>query len=148
MRRVLLIVLVLGLSVSSAFAQATGQINGVVADNSGGVVPGVTVTAVESGTGVSRETVTAANGRYQFVSMRPTTYEIRAELAGFRTVRQTDVQLAANQNLTLNITLELGELSETVTVAGEAASVDISSATIAEVVDSKRIVELDRKRVG
>jgi hypothetical protein len=142
MRRVLLTVLVLGLSVSSAFAQATGQITGVVADNSGGVVPGVTVTAVESGTGVSRETVTAANGRYSFVSLRPTTYEIRAELAGFRTVRQTDVVLAANQNLTLNITLELGELSETVTVAGEAASVDISSSTIAEVVDSKRIVEL------
>lgn len=63
MRRVLLTVLVLGLFVSSAFAQATGQINGVVADNSGGVVPGVTVTAVEAGTGVSRETVTAANGR-------------------------------------------------------------------------------------
>ena len=142
MRRVLLIVLALALSASSAFAQATGQISGVVADNSGGVVPGVTVTAAESGTGVTRETVTGANGRYSFVSLRPTTYEIRAELAGFRTVRQTDVVLAANQNLTLNITLELGELSETVTVAGEAASVDISSSTIAEVVDSKRIVEL------
>ncbi len=142
MRRVFLTVFLLGFFVSSAFAQGTGQINGAVADNSGGVVPGVTVTAVEAGTGVSRETVTGANGRYQFAAMRPTTYEIRAELAGFRTVRQTDVVLAANQNLTLNITLELGDLSETVTVAGEAASVDISSATIAEVVDSKRIVEL------
>jgi hypothetical protein len=142
MRRVLLTIWVLGLCVSSAFAQATGQINGVVADNSGGVVPGVTVIAVEAGTGVSRETVTGANGRYQFSAMRPTNYEIRAELTGFRTARQTNVQLAANQNLTLNITLELGELSETVTVAGEAASVDISSSTISEVVDSKRIVEL------
>ena len=66
MRRVLFIFLVLGLSVSSAFAQATGQINGVVSDNSGGVVPGVTVFAVESGTGISRDTVTAANGRYSF----------------------------------------------------------------------------------
>ena len=94
MRRVLFIFLVLGLSVSSAFAQATGQINGVVADNSGGVVPGVTVFAVESGTGISRDTVTAANGRYSFVSLRPTTYEIRAELAGFRTVRQTDGRAA------------------------------------------------------
>ena len=129
MRRIVLTCLVLGLFVSNAYAQATGQINGVVADNSGGVVPGVTVFAVESGTGISRDTVTGANGRYSFLSLRPTTYEIRAELAGFRTVRQTDVALAANQNLTLNITLELGELSETVTVAGEAASVDISSAT-------------------
>jgi hypothetical protein len=142
MRRVLLTVLVLGLSVSSAFAQATGQINGVVADNSGGVVPGVTVFAVESGTGISRDTVSGANGRYSFLSLRPTTYEIRAELAGFRTVRQTAVVLQANQNLTLNITLELGELSETVTVAGEASTVDITQSTLSEVVDSKRIVEL------
>src|SRR5215207_9866454 len=142
MRRVLLIVLVLGLSVSSAFAQATGQINGVVSDNSGGVIPGVTVFAVESGTGISRDTVTGANGRYSFLSLRPTTYEIRAELAGVRTVRQTAVVLQANQNLTLNITLELGELSETVTVAGQASTVDITQSTLSEVVDSKRIVEL------
>jgi hypothetical protein len=135
-------VLVLGLFVSSAYAQGTGQINGVVSDNTGGVVPGVTVTAVEGGTGIARDTVTGANGRYQFAAMRPTTYEIRAELTGFRTVRQTDVVLAANQNLTLNITLELGDLSETVTVAGEAATVDVTTATISEVVDSKRIVEL------
>ena len=142
MRRIVLTFLVLGLFVSNAYAQATGQINGVVADNSGGVVPGVTVFAVESGTGISRDTVTGANGRYSFLSLRPTTYEIRAELAGFRTVRQTDVVLQANQNLTLNITLELGELSETVTVAGEASTVDITQSTISEVVDSKRIVEL------
>ena len=69
MRRVLFLFLVLGLSVSSAFAQATGQINGVVSDNSGGVVPGVTVFAVESGTGISRDTVTGASGRYSFVSL-------------------------------------------------------------------------------
>jgi hypothetical protein len=142
MRRVVLIILLLGFSVTSAFAQATGQINGVVADNSGGVVPGVTVTAVEASTGIARDTVTGANGRYSFPSLRPTSYEIRAELTGFRTVRQTDVVLAANQNLTLNITLELGDLSETVTVAGDAATVDVTTATIAEVVDSKRIVEL------
>jgi len=142
MRRAILTILILGLCASSAFAQATGQIGGAVSDNTGGVVPGVTVTAVESGTGISRDTVTGANGRYQFTSMRPTTYEIRAELTGFRTVRQTDVVLQANQNLTLNITLELGDLSETVTVAGETATVDVTTATIAEVVDSKRIVEL------
>ena len=74
--------------------------------------------------------------------MRPTTYEIRAELAGFKTVRRTDITLQANQNLTVNITLELGDLAETITVAGEAATVDISSATISEVVDHARIVEL------
>jgi hypothetical protein len=142
MRRAVFTVLVLTLFASSAFAQEAGQINGVVTDSSGGVIPGATVTAVESGTGISRDTVTGANGRYSFPAMRPTTYEIRAELAGFRTVRRTDVLLQANQNLTLNITLELGDLSETITVAGEAATVDVTQGTIAEVVDSKRIVEL------
>ena len=127
--------------VSPAFAQQ-GQINGVVTDSSGGVVPGVTVTAVEAQTGLSRETVTGANGRYNFPSMRPTVYEITAALTGFRTVKRTGVELQANQALTVNVTLELGELSETVLVAGNAAQVDITTATISEVVDHARIVEL------
>ena len=142
MRRAVLTVVVLGLLAGTAFAQGAGQITGVVADNSGGVIPGVTVVAVESETGIARETVSGANGRYTFPSLRPTTYEMRAELPGFRAVRQTGVVLQANQNLTLNITLELGELSETVTVAGEAATVDVTTSTLSEVVDSKRIVEL------
>ena len=129
------------LTPDAALAQQ-GQINGVVADSSGGVLPGVTVTAVESQTGVSRDTVTGANGRYSFVSMRPTQYEVRAQLTGFKSVQRTGITLQADQNLTVNITLELGELAETITVAGEAAQVDITSATIAEVVDHARIVEL------
>jgi hypothetical protein len=132
---------VIGLSAGTASAQQ-GQINGVISDSSGGVIPGATVTAIESGTGITRDTVTGANGRYQFPSMRPTTYDIRAELTGFKSVQRTGLTLQANQNLTVNVTLELGELSETVTVAGEAAQVDVSSATIAEVVDHARIVEL------
>ena len=106
------------------------------------MIPGATVSAVESATGIKTDTITGANGRYSFPSIRPTTYEIRAELAGFKTVRRTGITLQANQNLTVNITLELGELAETITVAGEAATVDISSATISEVVDHARIVEL------
>jgi hypothetical protein len=141
MRAPCLVVCLTWLLAGTAFAQQ-GQINGVIVDSSGGVIPGVTVTAVESGTGITRDTVSGANGRYQFPSLRPTGYDVKAELTGFRTVQRTGVVLQADQNLTVNITLELGELSETVTVAGEAAQVDISSATIAEVVDHARIVEL------
>jgi hypothetical protein len=132
----------MGILHDSALAQSTGQINGALTDTSGGVIPGATVAAIESATGLRTDTVTGANGRYSFPSLRPTTYEIRAELTGFKTVRRTDVTLQANQNLTVNITLELGDLAETITVAGEAATVDISSATISEVVDHARIVEL------
>ncbi len=105
-------------------------------------MPGATVTAVEEQTGLSRDTVSGANGLFTFPSLRPASYEIRAVLTGFRTVRRTGIDLAANQNLTVNVTLELGELSETISVAGEAANVDITTATLSEVVDHARIVEL------
>jgi hypothetical protein len=127
---------------SPAFAQQQGQINGVITDSSGAVVPGVAVTAVEQQTGLARETISGANGLFVFPALRPTIYEIRAVLAGFRTIRRTGIELLANQNLTVNVTLELGELSETVSVAGDAANVDITTATISEVVDHARIVEL------
>ena len=98
------------LGASPALAQQ-GQINGVITDSSGGVVPGATVTAVEQATGLSRETLTGANGLYTFLSLRPTTYEVRAALTGFRSVRRTGIELLANQNLSVNLTLELGELN-------------------------------------
>jgi hypothetical protein len=139
--RLIVVVSFIVLTADAALAQQ-GQINGVVTDSSGGVLPGVTVTAVESQTGVTRDTVSGASGRYSFVSMRPAQYEVRAQLTGFKSVQRTGITLQADQNLTVNMTLELGELSETITVAGEAAQVDITSATIAEVVDHARIVEL------
>jgi hypothetical protein len=132
----------LALLVASPGLAQTGQINGLVTDNTGGVVPGATVKAVETATGISRDTVTGADGRYNFTSLRPATYDITAELTGFRTSQRKGVLLQANQNVTANFALELGSLAETVTVSGEAATVDVTSATISEVVDSKRIVEL------
>jgi hypothetical protein len=141
MRLLLLAAAILVVLSSPAFAQQ-GQINGVITDSSGGVVPGVTVTAVEQQTGLSRDTISGANGRYVFTSLRPTIYEIRAALTGFRTIRRTGIELSAYQNVTVNVALELGELSETVSVAGNAAPVDVTSATISEVVDHARIVEL------
>ena len=140
-RRILATVFLALLVASPALAQ-TGQINGVVTDNTGGVVPGVSVKAVEVATGLARDTVSGADGRYSFTSMRPTTYDISAELSGFRTSQRKGVLLQANQNVTLNLSLELGDLSETVTVSGEAAAVDVTSATLSEVVDGQRIVEL------
>ncbi|MBI1872617.1 MAG: TonB-dependent receptor [Acidobacteria bacterium] len=134
--------LFLALLVASPALAQTGQINGAITDNSGAVVPGATVKAVEAATGLSRDTVTGVDGRYIFTSLRPTTYDITAELPGFRTSQRKGVLLQANQNLTVNFELELGTLAETVTVSGESPTVDVTSATLSEVVDSKRIVEL------
>src|SRR5229473_2618048 len=101
MRRIAAPLLVALLAASPALAQS-GQINGVITDNTGGVVPGVTVKAVEVATGLSRDAVTDANGRYIFTSLRPTTFDISAELSGFRSSQRKGVLLQANENLTVN----------------------------------------------
>jgi Carboxypeptidase regulatory-like domain len=142
MIRSTLAALFLALLVAVPALAQTGQINGVITDDSGAVVPGATVKAVEVATGLPRSTVTGADGRYTFTSLRPTTYDITAELTGFRTSQRKGVRLQANENLTVNFAIELGALAETVTVAGESPTVDVTSSVLSEVVDSRRIVEL------
>ena len=105
-------------------------------------MPGVTVTATEQQTGLSTDTVSGANGRYTFPSLRPAVYEIRAALTGFRTIRRTGLELSAYQNLTVNVTLELGELSETISVAGNAATWTSRARLSARSSTTTRIVEL------
>src|SRR5580765_3674521 len=140
-RRIVLALCLTGPLSSPALAQ-TGQINGVVTDNTGAVVPGVTVKAQEVATGLSRDTVSGVDGRYTFTSLRPTTYDITAELQGFRTSQRKGLLLQANENLTVNFAIEVGSLSETLTVTGESPTVDVTSSVLSEVVDQKRIVEL------
>ena len=143
MRRQLL--LTVGLTVlfaTQAFGQQAGQIVGSVTDSSGAVVPGATVKALEVNTGFVRTTITGSEGQYVLTSLRPTQYEVIAESPGFRTFHRSKVELLANQSLTLNITLEVGAVTETVTVAGAAVQVDTSTSTLGEVVDQARIVDL------
>ena len=102
-------ILLVLLAASPALAQ-TGQINGVITDNSGAIVPGATVKAVETATGLARDTVAGSDGRYNFTSLRPTSYDITAELSGFRTSQRKGVLLQANQNLTVNFAIEICSL--------------------------------------
>ena len=121
----LCLALALTLVAASPAAAQTGQINGVVTDNTGGVVPGALIKALEVATGLARETVSGADGRYTFTSLRPTTYDVSVELSGFRPAQRKGVLLQANQNLTMNFSVELGTLAETVTVSGESPLVDV-----------------------
>ena len=119
-----------------------GQIVGTVKDPSGAVIPNVTVTATEAQTNFARTAVSNASGEYQLGSLRPTTYTVSAEASGFKKVTESDVRLEANQSLSLNLTLELGQITESVNVEANAVQVDTSTSTIREVVDQSRIVEL------
>jgi hypothetical protein len=142
LRRILFTGLLLSLLPASALAQQAGQIVGSITDGKGEAVPGATVKAIEAGTSFARTASTDSAGRYVLPGLRPTQYEIVVEAKGFRGFRRTGVELLANQSLTANVTLEVGTLSETVNVVGGVAQVDTTTATLSEVVDRSRIVEL------
>src|SRR5215510_498421 len=126
----------------SAWAQATAQLNGRVADESGAGLPGVTVTATQTDTAFTRTVVTDVTGAWTMPNMPIGPYRLEATLAGFRTYVQTGIVLQVSANPVINTTLALGNIEETITVAGETPLVDVRSAGISEVVEQERIVEL------
>ena len=125
-----------------AWAQATAQINGTVRDDSGGVLPGVDVTVTQTDTGLTRSTVTDTEGAYVLTNLPLGPYRLDVMLAGFRPYQQTGIVLQVGSAPTINVTLGLGELTETVSVEAAAPLVDTQRAGIGEVIENERIVEL------
>jgi hypothetical protein len=118
-----------GLVFAPVVAWAQSSITGVVHDSSGGVLPGVTV---EAGSPALieqvRSVVTDAQGLYRIVDLRPGPYTVTFTLPGFTTVRRTGIELRAEFTATVDIELQVGTVSETITVSGEAPLVDTRSA--------------------
>jgi hypothetical protein len=134
---------ILLLSASVASAQlSTAQVSGRVTDESGAVLPGVTVTMVQTDTGLTRETVTDADGAYVLPNLPTGPYRLEVALAGFRTYQQTGIVLTVNASPVINASLAVGAVEETVSVEAAAPLVDVQSAGIGEVVGNERIVEL------
>src|SRR5918999_3542832 len=127
---------------TSAWAQATAQINGTVADTSGGVLPGATVTAIQTDTGFRRSVVTDADGSYTLPNLPIGPYRLEVALSGFRSFQQTGIVLQVNANPVINVTLPLGELTETVSVEASAPLVETRNMSIGEVIENERIEEL------
>ena len=125
-----------------AWAQATAQLNGRVTDESDAVLPGVTVTAPQTDTGLTRTVVTDQSGAWTMPNVPIGPYRLEIALQGFRTYVQTGIVLQVNANPVFNASLGVGNLAETVTVEGAAPLVDVRSAGISEVVQQERIVEL------
>src|SRR5262245_27981034 len=107
--------MVVSMSVS-LWAQATAQISGAVQDQSGAVLPGVEITATQTGTGVSRMTVSNETGYYVLPNLPLGPYRLEASLPGFRTFVQTGIVLQVNASPTINIALQVGQVSEQVEV--------------------------------
>src|ERR1051325_10376315 len=146
MKRVLTIWCIgLSLSVmtcSSAWAQATAQIGGVVQDQTGAVLPGAEITATQTETGVSRMTISNETGSYVLPNLPLGPYKLEAALPGFRTFVQTGIVLQVNSNPTINIALQVGQVSEQVEVQANAGLVETRTLSVGQVMETARILEL------
>ncbi len=146
-QRVLLSVALLFLLSASANAQVTtSTLVGLVRDTSNAVVPGATVVATHEGTGVAREGVTDANGEFVFSALPSGPYEVKIELTGFKSLQNRGMQLGAGQTVRQNFTLEVGTLTETVTVAGEAPLIETAASLQADSLGAQEVTELPVNR--
>ncbi len=142
-RAAAVVALLLLLLPGTTTAQALyGSVTGVVADNTGGNIPGVTVTLTNEGTGLKLETTTDGEGLYTFRNVLPGTYTLGATLQGFKSFTQTGVPLTAGNIVRVNATLEIGDLTETITVTSEAALLKTDKADVSVELQPKEITDL------
>src|SRR5262245_21448794 len=139
---VVVLMFVLILNCSPIWAQATAQISGTAKDQSGAVLPGVEITATHTGTGIARTAVTNDTGSYVLPNLPIGPYKVEASLPGFRTFIQTGINLEVNASPAINVTLEVGQVSETVEVQANATLVETRSSGVGQVVENARILEL------
>jgi hypothetical protein len=118
-------------STAPAFAQTTGAtLQGTVADEQGGLLPGASVTVTNVETGVSRTLTTDERGWYRAAALQPGAYALKVELAGFVTYVRSGLTLTIAQEATVGVSLKLASVAETITVSAESPIVETTKSTI------------------
>jgi hypothetical protein len=138
-RRLLLAAVLIAGSSTLAFAQATTTLSGVVKDSAGGVIPGATVVVKDNATGTTLEAVTNTTGVYSIPALQAGTYTVTASLTGFKTAQVNNVRIALDTPATVNMTLEVGQLTETVTVTSSTELVNTQTATVASTLNADQL---------
>ena len=141
-RALILAMLLVPLFAPAAGAQTAATVSGTVHDPSNAVLPGVTVTAKSGETGLTRTSVTGPEGRFVIPQMPPGVYEVRAELAGFKPHVRPEVRLAVAQSLTLNITLQVGDIAIMDVVTAEIPTVNTATSELSYLVTSEQIEQI------
>ncbi len=142
--RVTLLAALCSLSAGLAWGQAVSgsQISGVVKDASGGVLPGASVTATNTDTGLERTAYTTGEGSYALPNLPVGPYKLTVTLEGFTTYVQTGIVLQVNSNPSINVTLGVGAIGEQVNVVAAASMVDTRGTSVGQLIEERQIVNL------
>ncbi|OFV97083.1 MAG: hypothetical protein A3F68_04190 [Acidobacteria bacterium RIFCSPLOWO2_12_FULL_54_10] len=131
------------LSIGIAAAQVTtGTILGTVADTTGAVIPGTSITLRNTDTGISRTVSTDEAGRYRAPQLPLGNYEIIAETAGFQSAVRTGIVLTVGREAMVDFSMQVGAVAERITVTGEAPLIETTNATVAGLIDEQKMRDL------
>ncbi|MGA8153262.1 MAG: carboxypeptidase regulatory-like domain-containing protein [Terriglobales bacterium] len=139
---VLLSVIIFLVPVFAPAQDATGRIVGTIADPTGAVIPNVQVTIIDTATEISRKTTTNEDGYYQVLALPIGTYKVTAAHEGFRTFVGDENKLQINQALRIDVKLEVGSVTQTVEVGGQAAPVETVVATLGQSVTGRTLTNM------
>lgn len=129
-------------SVTLAWSQANSSIRGAITDPSGAIVPQAAVTLTNTATGAERHAAANTSGNYELLQVTPGTYRLVVEAAGFKKYEASNVQLLVNNPATVNVALEVGGTSETVSVTSETPIINSVDASIGSVMTETQVREL------
>ena len=121
---------------------STAQIRGTIQDSTGAAIPGAQVALTQTATGIVRTVTSGADGGYVFVSLSPATYQLEVTRQSFKKTVLTGIVLAVGDNPTLNVTLQLGAVTEQVEVSSAAAMVETQTANVGTLVSSTEVQQL------
>ncbi|HEV8369347.1 MAG TPA: TonB-dependent receptor [Pyrinomonadaceae bacterium] len=123
-------------------AQTQGEISGLVTDQSGAVVSGANVTITNKATAASRKMTTNSEGLYAFPSLPPGVYELKVEQTGFKTAQVDNIKLEVQQTARLDVSMEVGQVGEMVTITTATAALNTENTTLGTVIENKIVTEL------
>lgn len=142
MKRLLFVLATLFAFAFTIAAQTTGTMNGTISDPGGAVVPGATVTVINTATGGARTATTNSSGQFSFDALQPGSYSISVEASGFKKSVAQDVKVEVANIAQVALTLEIGLASETVTVTGVQEVINTSSPSLTNTISTRQVVDL------
>jgi hypothetical protein len=138
-----LFALALSVTAASALAQqGSAELRGRVTDEPGGALPGVAIVIRHQESGIFRQASTTGDGTYYLAGVLPGTYELSAELTGFKRVSRRDVRLEVGKTVTIDLSLQVGGISEELTVTAETPIVDITSKEVGGHINDRELTDL------